>query len=401
MTLARRAVAATDPTGEPAGAAATTPEWRDDLRAVLAPWFLTRVLTLGALGFAHVVWDRLRDLGYVVVVERPVQLHDGLLAWDGSWYRDIANHGYGITPDTHEALRFFPLWPLLARVTSPGFGASVPLVVLANLSGLVLLVLVRRLIVHERGAGSPLVESSVWLLSLAPVAFVLVLGYSEALSMALAVAALWMLRRRAWWWAAAWGFLLGLTRPFGMLFAAAALVEVARDVRRAPRPELVARLAAVAAPFAGAGAYLTWVRVEYGSFLEPFRVQSDRFGRGFAFPVVRWWDALADGLRGDVNELLHAAWIIVLALLVVVLVRRWPFSYAAFAAVVLVLAASADNINSLERYCLSAFPFVFAAADVAEWIRRRAPRLHPLVLPVAAAGLLGYASLAFLGGYVP
>ena len=65
------------------------------------------------------------------------------------------------------------------------------------------------------------------------------------------------------------------------------------------------------------------------------------------------------------------------------------------------VAASADNINSLERYCLSAFPFVLAAADVVEWTRTRVPRLHALVLPVAAAGLLGYASLAFLGGYVP
>ena len=144
-----------------------------------------------------------------------------------------------------------------------------------------------------------------------------------------------------------------------------------------------------------------WVRAEYGSFLEPFRVQSDRFGRGFAFPVVRWWDALVDGLRGDVNELLHAVWIVVLVLLVVVLARRWPVSYTAFAAVVVVVAASADNINSLERYCLSAVPFVFAAADVVDWVRRRRPRLDALVLPIAAAGLLGYATLAFLGGYVP
>jgi hypothetical protein len=88
-------------------------------------------------------------------------------------------------------------------------------------------------------------------------------------------------------------------------------------------------------------------------------------------------------------------------LLLVVLARRWPASYTAFAAVVLVVAVSADNINSLERYCLSAFPFVLAAADVVELARTRLPRLHALVIPLAAAGVLGYASLAFLGGYVP
>src|SRR5262249_6891200 len=143
--------------GEPAPGAV---RWRDDLRAVLAPWFLTRLLTVGALGFAHVIWDRLRDLGFVAVVELPVELHDGLLAWHAAWSRDIANHGYGITPDTHEALRFFPLWPLLGRIASPGFSASVPLVVLANLAGLAVLVLLRRLVIHERGADSPLVETS-------------------------------------------------------------------------------------------------------------------------------------------------------------------------------------------------------------------------------------------------
>jgi hypothetical protein len=330
-----------------------------------------------------------------------VQLHDGLLAWDGTWYRDIADLGYGFDPASHDALRFFPLWPLLARVTSPGFGSTVPLVVLANLAGLALVVLVRRLVAHERGPDSPLVDASTWLLSAAPVAFILVLGYSEALSMALVVGALWMLRRRSWWWAAGWGLLLGLTRPFGMLFAVAALVEAARGARRAQPAELAGRLAAVAAPFAGAGAYLLWVRAEYGDALLPFRVQSDRFGRGFAFPLVRWWDALVDGLRGDVNELLHAGWALVLAGLLLVLLRRWPLSYAAFAAVVLLVALSADNINSLERYCLSAVPFVFAAADVVEVVRARAPRVPALVLPVAAAGLLAYATLSFLGGYVP
>jgi hypothetical protein len=91
----------------------------------------------------------------------------------------------------------------------------------------------------------------------------------------------------------------------------------------------------------------------------------------------------------------------VLVGLLVVLARRWPVSYTAFAAVVLLVALSAENINSLERYCLSAVPFVLAAADLVELVRARVPRIAEAVLPVAASGLTVYAVLSFLGGYVP
>ena len=39
--------------------------------------------------------------------------HAGLLSWDASWYERIAARGYGRLG--HQALRFFPLLPVLAR----------------------------------------------------------------------------------------------------------------------------------------------------------------------------------------------------------------------------------------------------------------------------------------------
>ena len=46
----------------------------------------------------------------------PLATHDGLLAWDASWYRDIAHGGYdGVAK---EGLRFFPLFPMLGTAVS-------------------------------------------------------------------------------------------------------------------------------------------------------------------------------------------------------------------------------------------------------------------------------------------
>ena len=76
--------------------------------------------------------------------------------------------------------------------------------------------------------------------------------------------------------------------------------------------------------------------------------------------------------------------------------RRWPASYTCYAGAALVLALTASNLDSLERYALSTLPFVLALADVADTEAR-----ERVVLVVAAAGLVGASVLAFTGVIVP
>jgi len=81
-----------------------------DLREVLLPWLTTRVLIAAGFITAYAVSEHL------VPTNKPNVLSEGLIAWDGTWYRDIAMHGYdAVAPD---GLRFFPLFPLLGRVAS-------------------------------------------------------------------------------------------------------------------------------------------------------------------------------------------------------------------------------------------------------------------------------------------
>jgi hypothetical protein len=96
------------------------------------------------------------------------------------------------------------------------------------------------------------------------------------------------------------------------------------------------------------------------------------------------------------GEALHLPWALVAVALLVVAFRTWPVSYGAFAAAVLAVALTGSNLDSLERYALSAFPLALAGARLTS-----SPRVLRVVLVVAGAGLVGYAVLAFTNRYVP
>ena len=77
--------------------------------------------------------------------------HAGLLSWDASWYERIAAYGYGRLG--HEALRFFPLLPLLARAFGalPGTTPGISLIMVANLAALAALAVLYHLVMFELG----------------------------------------------------------------------------------------------------------------------------------------------------------------------------------------------------------------------------------------------------------
>jgi hypothetical protein len=359
-------------------------------RALVA-WFAARVVVFGALSLSTFLVD---DLGARSPTGRP---STGLTGWDAGFYLRISEDGYdSVAPD---GLRFFPLLPLLSRVVALALGGNhrLALLVVANLAALGAGLLVERLARRESGDDG-LAARAAWFLALAPPAFVLVMGYAEPLMMAAAAGGLLALRERRWGWAAAAGFLAGLSRPLGVLFVVAALLEVAPGLRAASQRARGGRLAAVLGAPAGLASFLAWSHVAHGDALLPLRLQGGDSLRGnLVNPVSRLAEAGRDLASGDlVGSGLHLVWALGFLGLLVVLFRRWPLSFAVFSGVVLIAALSADNLDSLERYALSSVGFVLAAATVAS-----RPIVESLVLVFAGAGMAAYATLAFLGAYVP
>jgi hypothetical protein len=362
-----------------------------DLRAALPGWIVARVaVALGAL-VALVVADEL--LGEA----RPIQLEQGLFAWDAAFYRDIADFGYGAV--AQEGLRFFPLVPLLAAVLAvPLLGnVGVALVVVSNAAALAAGALLHRLARHET-ADAALGARAAWLLALLPPALVLVLGYAESTMLVASIGAFLALRRQRWWAAGLLGFLAALSRPVGSLLALPAAIEAARGLGAAPAAERVGRLAAVVGPVAGVASYLTWVHLAHGSWRLPVELHGDEELRGgFVNPLVRVGrSAAALGGDGTLGDGLHLPWIVLFVVLLVVCFRTWPLAYGAYAAAVLVVGLSGESLGSFERYGLGAFPLVLALATVT-----RPQVVERIVLPGADAGLAAFTTLALLGTFVP
>ena len=322
----------------------------------------------------------------------------GLVSWDGDWYRRIAEVGYEQLPE--EALRFFPLYPLLASALAPLLlgSESAALVVIASLSALAAMALLRRLVLLE-ASDRALADRSVWLLALFPGAFVLVLAYAEGLLLAFAIGAFLDVRRRRWWVAALLGLLAGLTRPMGVVLAVPVAVETARQWRAASGRERTAMAAAVLAPVAGMASYLAWVGMRFDDPWLPLTVQEGELRGDFVDPVTRLVRAAADLVSFDGERMadgLHLPFALAFIALVVVVIRRWPASYGAYAVVLLVVALAADNLNSLERYALNAFPLVLGLASVTSG--RLARRV---AYGACGAAMAGLTALALLGEYVP
>ena len=356
---------------------------RRDLHVVLPAWITARLLVAAA-------WLAVR-LAVGDGGSRPVER--GLLAWDGDWYQSILVHGYdGVSV---AGVRFFPGFVWAGRVVDailPG-GSGVALVSLANVSALVAAVLLHRLVLLETGS-RVMARRAVWAFSLFPPAFVLVWAYAEGLFLALAIGALLCARRERWALVALLALAAGLVRPTGALLAVPVLAAAWRPSAGTGR--LAGRIAAVLAGPAGVGIFVWWASVHFDEAFIPINVQRSLRGDPVN-PVRRLVEGIGELFGSEaLGGGLHVVAVAALLVLLAVLLRNWPLRYGAFAAVCLIVALAADNLNSLERYALNGVPFVLAVATLTS-----RPRLGPAVMAFSAVTMPVLAAMAWWGSYVP
>ena len=197
--------------------------WTQSLRSVFTIWFLTRVLTIGAVA--------------ALAVALGESFSRTWSQWDAGWFLHIAENGYGADS---QAPAFYPFYPLLLRTASEVLQDHAVLagVLLALPLTLIVFVLLHALALRRVGEEAAL--RAVAYLALFPYAFFLQALYSETAYLALAIGAFLAAERRRFLIA---GTLAGgamLARPLGpAVLAGVAILAVRSSFPR----QALARLA--------------------------------------------------------------------------------------------------------------------------------------------------------------
>ncbi|MFM7069961.1 MAG: glycosyltransferase family 39 protein [Actinomycetes bacterium] len=382
--------------------AAGTPDrprlgWRAGLPASLLGATWARCCIAAGFVAAHLL------AGSVRLPDGRLHLREGLLTWDGTYYRVLVDGGYASAPS--DAARFFPLYPAVTRLLAPIVGGrtDVALVLVANVAA-VAAALVLWTLVTEALGDTGVAERSAWMLALWPAAFVLAFAYSEALFVLTVAAALLLLHRRRFLTAGMVGAAAAVIRPVGVLLIVPALIEVigswrhsnTDDDHRGP-PRVIGSVAAVLGPPIGTLTAFWWIAAASNQpWSTPLAVQRTLRG-GFREPVSRLIGAAVDVAGGNFRDLPNLlAALLGVALVVVAVRRRQPWSWVAYSVVTLVVALAANNIDSLGRYLLAAVPLIVAAA---QWADR--PRRAQLAAVVGSLGVVAATTAALLGRVVP
>jgi hypothetical protein len=332
--------------------------WLAERATIIAWWAGSRLLVLGAALSLH--WSR-APRGYF----GPHIFNHALgplEAWDGVWYRRVAEHGYLLVPGHQSDPAFFPLYPLLLKVFGV-FGVSTGAggVVLSNALFLAALLAFDAL-GHELFP-SVLARRATLLLAVFPTSYVYSMVYPESLVLlAFALVGLCAVRRQ-WLACALFAAVAGLARPEGALLVlpigAAALAG-----RRTLAPEERGRAlaAALSAPAAALSfpLYLGW------ALHDPLAWSKAQQAWGRSFRL----DGIFKALQHISASIGHDAWATRdIGFCVFTLLLLWaawragaPKGWIALGFVIVLLPLGSGSFASDARFALLALPAYWGLA---------------------------------------
>lgn len=321
---------------------------------------------------------------------------------DAIWYLRIAHTGYFSLP----ASRFFPLYPLLIRVTAWLTGSPAVAGVAISIGALLIgLLVIHRLTVLELGARAA--DVTVELIAFGPTALFLSAVYTESLFVAISAATFYAARRGRWAIAGSLGALAALARVTGILLVVPVVLLFLygprcdaepdrRESRLRPAYRVTPALLWAALIPAGTAAFSAYLMLQGYQPLAFFDAQTRLLHHGTMLPLITAWNgALSawqqlklgfEGTVGIVSQTQSLVGLIALGAAVLAfwgVCRRLPLAYAAYVAVGLLVPLSSptvgDPFKGLARYETVLFPLYMAAAA---WAGERGTR-RPLLIGCA------------------
>jgi hypothetical protein len=316
-----------------------------------------------------------------VISNRPLDLRQVLATWnrwDAPHYLDLATWGYmavdpGVSPtygqtgDMDLMIVFYPLLPAAIALVRVVVGDLLAPILVSTVALAAAVLLLYRVVATE--LGEVIARRAVVFLLIFPTAYVLHIGYTESLFLALACAAFLAARRRLWGRAGLAGALAALTRVNGLVL----IPSLAADAWTEWRTELRWRAAWgwIGLVALGFGGYLLLNQVVYGQPFAFLEIQRDHWSKALAWP----WEGIAgvvSRLGGDSAEdiaILGVAELAAIGLGLVgtmVALLRFRTSWAVWMGGNWLLFVSTAFVLSVPRYVLVMFPLFAWFAILAE-----------------------------------
>ena len=359
---------------------------------------MARFLVLSLRPVLIYVASRIGTLLVAGAVANVVHLSFGwtLNAWDSHWYLSIASSGYvhsvpaGYGDADQTNLGFFPLLPLLIRVTHAVTGLHWTASGLVTTFGLGLLASVAVWWLLRDVFGTSGADRGTALVFFSPGAFVLSLVYTEGATVLLVACALLALRRRRWLVAGLAAAAVSAADPVAVAVIAPCAVASFLAIRQ--RREWRSLVAPLLAPV-GIVAFFAYLWAHTGSPLEWFHAQRHGWQSGaYGYGVPRAFLQVFNNGFASVNWTVKStSAIVVVGLLVVFFLARPPATWIAYVVAVLAFGIISPIIGITPRLLLRCFPLLGV-------VGARLPRLwFEVVLGLSALGLAALA-VASLGG---
>ena len=391
------------------------------LRTVLVIFLLSRLAFYVAAFAGRGLVPEVRGDPVQVDVNGPlsVALH---WRWDAIHYYSIAVGDYnfyyqhpmlGNRPDVLYA--FFPLLPLLTRITATVLGglrlpAPLPItegetapllagVLVVHAASLLAFWLLFQLAREETGDEGT-AQRAVLYTAVFPLAFYYAVPYAEPVFLAASIGTFLAAQRAQWVRAGLWAALASAARPFGILLLPALALEIILAARRGevqtralPRALLGLLLAPV-----GLFLFMLYLWQRTGDPLSFIHVQQSDWNRRQVFPLTTLWRGLGYALNPSLSDsagtyartVLHTVIVFLFLAVLIVSVRRWRPSYVLYGLLLFTMFLSrpwpgVTIMHTLGRSAMILFPVYIT---LAHWGKRPAVHQAILLLWLPLFGLL-------------
>jgi 4-amino-4-deoxy-L-arabinose transferase-like glycosyltransferase len=346
-------------------------------------WVISRVAVIGSLLLLATM---------VKVTDQPWDASSGwaahrFAAFDSGQFLRIAESGYFPGPVRCCSQAFFPGYPLLMRAVAPLVGGHEIWagMLITLVAGVIAAALLWRLAAEHGGPAAG--QLAVAALALNPMSLFMAVVYSEALFLALALAAWLLARRGRWWWAGL--AMAGTTavRVNGLfLVAALGVMFLIQLYRRRPGVHWYDG-AALALPAVPIAAYFAWLHAQTGSWTAWNDAEKLGWDRHLATPwtglAQGWSDAFHGGISIPATADLVAVLIGVAVTVALIVLRRWP--EATYMGLNMVVLVCSTTLTSSARYTLTWIPMYILLAEI---LARPGRRWLQRLLATAAIPLL-------------